>query len=641
VKALLTSFDLLLIVSAFLIMGVGLARRWSLWREKKPAGVSADWKGMLESVLAQRDVLKRPSVGNPHLAVFWGVVVPLVVILLAQFGFVIPHAPAAVLSLVQDLAGLALLVGTVWLLLRRVMRFYVEEPPPGTYLPIIVLLVILLSGFLAEGARLRILEAGGLPWESPVGWFFSFASPASPVFMQMMIRLHFFGVLFLIAALPYTFLRHAVASPLNVAYRKRGPRAALTSPSLEKGAVGARTVNDLDWKQLLDAEACTACGRCDENCPALISGKPLSPRKVIRDIRRQAETVAAARRRSGNGSSPPLLETDVTPPEMWACTSCMACVEHCPVAVEPLDKIIDMRRHQVMDEARLPSEARPMIRDLELYGDVQGKGAAHRTDWAMNRGVPRLAGMAAAGDTQIDLLLYVGCSGAYHPRGQETSRSMAKILKAAGIRFAILGKEECCCGDPARRLGDEALFRNLARANIERFQAYGVKKIVTLCPHCLNTLKNEYPELGCRIEVVHATELVAGLIRSGKIRLKYPVAERMALHDACYLGRYNRVYEPPREICRSVPGTRLEETERSRDRGFCCGGGGGRMWLHESIGENINVLRAKEMAGTGVDLIGTSCPYCLVMLDDGVKSLELEKTPKVADVIDIVADAMG
>ena len=278
-----------------------------------------------------------------------------------------------------------------------------------------------------------------------------------------------------------------------------------------------------------------------------------------------------------------------------------------------------------------------MIRDLDLYGDVQGKGVAHRADWAMNREVPQLS----QSPSEVEILLWVGCSGAFHPRNQETSRAMVKILKAAGIRFAILGKEELCCGDPARRLGDEILFRKLARTNIERLERYQVKKIVTLCPHCLNTLKNDYPELGCKLEVIHATQLVMDLIRDNRITLKYPVAEKMAVHDACYLGRYNQVYQPPRDICQAVPGTQLIETARNRDSGFCCGGGGGRMWLHENIGQNINVVRAEEMANTDVDLIGTACPYCLVMLDDGVKSLELEKTPKVADIIDIVADALG
>jgi Fe-S oxidoreductase len=417
-------------------------------------------------------------------------------------------------------------------------------------------------------------------------------------------------------------------------------RGAAMPVSLEADSIGARTIKDFTWKQLLESEACVSCGRCDDNCPASLTDKPLSPRKVMQDILSQME------RANRNGSKPqnegiPLLEKAITGDEIWSCTSCMACVTHCPVFIEPLGKIIDMRRYQVMGEARLPDEARPMIRDLEIYGDVQGKGVAHRADWAMNREVPQLFQPPAQTDSDVEMLLWVGCSGAFHPRNQETSRAMVKILKAAGIRFAILGKEELCCGDPARRLGDEILFQKLARVNIDHFNRHQVKKIVTMCPHCLNTLKNEYPELGCKLEVVHATELVMDLIRKNRIALKYPVADKMAIHDACYLGRYNQVYQPPRDICRAVPGTQLKETGRNRDSGFCCGGGGGRMWLHENIGQKINVVRAEEMVKTGIDLIGTACPYCLVMLDDGVKSLELEKTPKVADVIDIVAASLG
>jgi Fe-S oxidoreductase/nitrate reductase gamma subunit len=632
-KALFTSFDLLLIALAFGIMALGLARRWSMWREKKPKGQSGDWGGLISAVLGHGSILRRPSVGGAHLAVFWGVVLPLAVIILAQFGFTISHAPAAALSFVQDLAGVALLIGTLYLLFRR-MGLKETTSPRGTLLPMVLMLVILVSGFLAEGARLSILPPDGVPATSPFGWIVSFVSPASPLFMQMMIRLHFLAVLVFIATIPFTFMRHAVATPLNILHRKKGARAALTFPALEDGVIGAKTVNDLNWKQLLDAEACVACGRCDENCPAAISGKSLSPRKIVQDIRAQVS-------QCGKNGDSPLLEDSINADDMWACTSCMACVEHCPASVEPLDKIIDMRRYQVMGEARLPSEARPMIRDLEIYGDAAGKGAAHKTDWAMHRDIPQLSQLSSQEVADVEVLLWVGCSGAFHPRNLQTTQAMATILKAASVKFAILGKEEMCCGDPARRLGDEILYRKLAQANIDRFNHYQVKKIVTMCPHCMNTLKNDYPELGCRIEVVHATELVSELIRGGRIHMKYPVADTITIHDACYLGRYNQVYEPLREICKAVPGTELKEAKRSKDCGYCCGGGGGRMWLHEKGGKNINVVRAEEIAALEPELIGTACPYCLVMMDDGVKSLELEKTPKVADIIDIVADSLG
>jgi Fe-S oxidoreductase/nitrate reductase gamma subunit len=635
---LLTAFDLLLIAIAIVVMAAGFRKRWTVVQSGRQERISRDPLGLIKYLFGHDKIMQNRKAGWAHLFVFFGFLIPLVVIILAQFDFAMPLPVARLLSLLTELLGLAMLVGLLYFLLRRIGT---NEPraPQRTIFPVVVLLFIMVTGFLAEGTRLAIVPAG-FPWSSPVGWLISLALPDSPVLMQVLIRLHFFALLVFVAALPFTFMRHLIGSSLNVFYKRRGLRGAMMPASLEADSVGARTIKDFTWKQLLEAEACVSCGRCEENCPASQAEKPLSPRKVMQDILSQMEQTGC----KGSGTQtddPPLLAEAIVADEIWSCTSCMACVTHCPVLIEPLDKIMDMRRYQVMGEARLPTEARPMIRDLELYGDVQGKGSAHRADWALNREVPQLFQTPASNESDVEMLLWVGCSGAFHPRNQETSRAMVKILKTAGIRFAILGKEELCCGDPARRLGDEALFRKLARANIDHFNRHQVKKIVTMCPHCLNTLKNEYPALGCKLEVVHATELVMDLIRDNRIALKYPVADKMAIHDACYLGRYNQVYQPPRDICRAVPGTQLKETARNRDSGFCCGGGGGRMWLHENIGQNINVVRAEEMTNTGIDLIGTACPYCLVMLDDGVKSLELEKAPKVADIIDIVAESLG
>jgi Fe-S oxidoreductase/nitrate reductase gamma subunit len=635
---LLTAFDLLLIAIAIVVMAAGFRKRWAVVQLGRPERISRDPLGLVKYLFGHDKIMQNPKVGWAHLFVFFGFLIPLVVIILAQFDFAMPVAFARLLSLLTELLGLAMLVGLLYFLLRRIGA---DEPraPQRTKFPVVVLLFIIVTGFLAEGTRLAIVPAGS-SWSSPVGWLISLALPDSPLLMQVFIRLHFFALLVFVAALPFTFMRHLVASSQNVFYKRPGLQGAMTPASLEADSIGARTIKDFTWKQLLESEACVSCGRCEENCPASQAEKPLSPRKVMQDILSQMEQ--SGRKGSGTQTDDlPLLAEAISADEIWACTSCMACVTHCPVFIEPLDKIIDLRRYQVMGEARLPTEARPMIRDLEIYGDVQGKGVAHRADWALNREVPQLFQSPDQNASQVEMLLWVGCSGAFHPRNQETSRAMVKILKAAGIRFAILGKEELCCGDPARRLGDEILFQKLARANIDNFNRHQVKKIVTMCPHCLNTLKNEYPALGCKLEVTHATELVMDLIRANRITLKYPVADKMAIHDACYLGRYNQVYQPPRDICRAVPGSQLKETARNRDSGFCCGGGGGRMWLHENIGQNINVVRAKEMTNTGIDLIGTACPYCLVMLDDGVKSLELEKTPRVADIIDIVAESLG
>jgi Fe-S oxidoreductase len=483
-----------------------------------------------------------------------------------------------------------------------------------------------------------------------------------------MIRLHFFAVVFFIAILPFTFMRHLVAAPLNVFYRKKALRGELKWLSLDDSPLGAGTVGDFSWKQLLDAEACVSCGRCEENCPASISGKPLSPQKVIRDILEQMEEANRNGIRPGDPSFP-LLEDRITGDEIWSCTTCMACVEHCPVFIEPVDKIIDIRRHQVLGRGHLPDEARAMIRNLEIYGDVQGKGIAHRGDWAFNRDVP----FVSDNDLDGEILLWVGCSGSFHPLYQETTRAMAKILKAGGIRFGILGKEELCCGDPARRLGEEALFLNFVRKNISYLNRYHVQKIVTLCPHCFNTLKNEYPRLGVdstlesgidplsesrtgprseagtgprsqsgiNFEVIHATEFVMAMIKEERITPKYPITATVAVHDPCYLGRVNHIYDPPREIIKSIPGLELKELKRNHEKGFCCGGGGGRMWLHEHLGRHINLIRAEEVSETRVDMLGTACPYCLTMLDDGIKSLEMEKSPKVLDIIEMLASSLG
>ena len=599
-------------------------------REERRSG---DLAGLMGYLLGHKKILRNPYTGTAHLMLFWGLAIPVLIVVLAQFRFAMPDILAKILSLLLDLLGTAMFVGTLFFLARRI-EFRAPGTPKRTLFPLVVLSVILLTGFFSSGARISIIHPG-FSWFSPVGWLVSLVLPNSPLFMQFMIRIHFFLVLFFIAILPFTFMRHLAAAPLNVYYRKRGPRGEMKPISLKKGIIGAGTVLDLSWKQLLDAESCVSCGRCEENCPASASGKPLSPRKVMGDILTQMEDV----RRCGNdpvNPSFPVLEDAITYDEIWACTTCMACVEQCPVFIEPMDKILDMRRYQVLGRGLLPTEARPMMRDLEIFGDVNGKGLAHRGDWALNLGVPHISDEGL----NPEILLWVGCSGAFHPKYQETTRAMVKILNAGEVRFGILGKEECCCGDSARRLGEEEIFLDFAAKNIASFNKYHIKKIVTLCPHGFNTLKNEYPALGGNFEVMHAIEFVLRLIEQKKISLKYPVAKRMAIHDPCYLGRVNQIYEPLRELSRSVPGIDLKELKRNRANAFCCGGGGGRMWLHENIGQNINNLRAQEIRESGIELVGTACPFCLTMLEDGISALEMEKPPRIMDIIEIVASSL-
>ena len=628
-----TAFDPLLIAAAFLIMLAGFARRWSFWQMGLEERRSGDLAGLMGYLLGHKRILRNRYTGTAHLMVFWGLAIPVLIVVLAQFRFVMPDILAKILSLLLDVLGSAVFVGTLFFLAKRIKS---RDPgtPKRTVFPLVVLLIILLTGFLASGARISIIHPG-FSWLSPVGWLVSLVLPNSPLFMQFMIRIHFFLVLFFIAILPFTFMSHIAAAPLNVYYRKKGPRGEMKPVSLEKGIIGAGTVLDLTWKQLLDAESCVSCGRCEENCPASASGKPLSPRKVMGDILTQMEDV---RRRGIDPINPsfPVLEDAITYDEMWACTTCMACVEQCPIFIDPMDKILDMRQYQVLGRGLLPTEARSMIRNLEIFGDVNGKGLAHRGDWALNLGVPHISDEGL----NPEILLWVGCSGAFHPKNQETTRAMIRILRAGGINFGILGKEERCCGDAARRLGNEEGFLDLAVKNIASFNKYHIKKIVTLCPHGFNTLKNEYPALGGNFEVMHSIEFVLRLIEQKKISLKYPVEKRMAIHDPCYLGRVNQIYEPLRAVGSSVPGVDLKELKRNRANAFCCGGGGGRMWLHENIGQNINNLRAQEIQESGVELVGTACPFCLTMLEDGISALEMEKPPRVMDIIEIVASSL-
>ena len=631
---MLTAFDLLLIAIAIVIMVAGFKKRWAVLQLGREKPQSKDLLGLVKYLLGHDKILQNRYTGLAHLAVFFGFLIPFVIIILAQFDFAIPLPVARILSLLTDLLGLAMAVGLVFFLLRRI-RSTAAQPSPQTVFPAVVLLIILITGFLAEATRLSI-GPPGFSWSSPVGWLISPALPDSPLLMQVLIRLHFLTVLVFVATLPFTFMRHVVAGSLSVYYRRQGVPGGLTPMSLESGPTGAKTIQDFTRKQLLEAEACVACGRCEESCPASMAQKPLSPRKVMQDILSQMEQV----NRNGDGlptADLPLLDEAVTEDEIWSCTSCMACVTHCPVFIEPLDKIIDLRRHKVMGQGLLPVEARGMIRDLELFGDVYGRGISHRADWALNRDVALISEDSA----KLDVLFWVGCSGAFHPRYRQAAHEMVRILQAGAVNFAILGKAEYCCGDPARRLGDESLFFELAQKNIRHLNRHGVQRILTLCPHCFNTLKNEYPGLGGDFEVEHASQFISRLIIQKRIQLQYPLEKTLTVHDPCFLGRANQIYEPLRQICQSVPGLRIKELRRNRERAFCCGGGGGKMWLHDGVGRHINQLRAEEISQSGVDLVATACPYCVTMLEDGIAALEIEKPPKVRDIVEVVASSLA
>jgi len=450
---------------------------------------------------------------------------------------------------------------------------------------------------------------------------------------------HWFTVVFVLAIIPYTRYLHMIASIFNGILRNQ-PRGVLKPIDLEKAeSFGVATIDQLTWKQNLDLYSCVVCGNCQELCPAYESGKKLNPKKVIQDLKKHLlkvgpELVAAKAKGEPAPANPkvPLAENVILLDEIWACTTCGACDEVCPVWVDHIDKIVDLRRNLVMEQASIPETAEGALRSIEDRGHPWRGTTLSRTDWAEGLDIKVLAD-----EQDVDILFWVGCTEALEERSTKIAQAVAKLLKAAGVNFGILGTEESCCGDPARRLGNEYLFQMQAEKNIEILKNYGVKRIVTACPHGYNTIKNEYPQFGGNFQVIHHTELISQLIKEGKLKVKKGLSELVTYHDACYLGRYNNIYQPPRQIIKSIPGIRLAEMERNRRRGFCCGGGGGHMWLEEQEGNRINEMRTEQALETGAQRVITACPFCLQMFDDGIKTKEAEEKFKVMDIAELLA----
>jgi Fe-S oxidoreductase len=426
--------------------------------------------------------------------------------------------------------------------------------------------------------------------------------------------------------LPFSDLFHILSSSLNVFFRSLKPRGFLAPLDFCQGQpFGTARIQDFTWKDLLDLDACTRCGRCQENCPAYLSNKPLNPKKVILDLR----AFLHASHSENRGLA--LVGNCISEEELWACTTCHACIEVCPVFVQHVEKIINLRRHLVLEEAKFPSEVKSVFRNIEVYGDTRGRGSSYRSDWASGLVVKR-----AREDSSFDILYWAGCEGSFHDRNKEVSKVIVRMIQESGVSVGILGKEEVCCGDPVRRIGNEYLFQELALRNIDTLNRYSVKKIMTYCPHCYNTLKNEYPQFGGHFDVVHYSVYINELLRQGRLKVKRPLEGRVTFHDPCYLGRVNGIYDAPREILQCIPALESKELNLSREKSFCCGAGGGRMWMHEHLGQRINNIRAKEVIEAGVDLVATSCPYCLTMVEEGIQGREMEKQVSVLDLAEIL-----
>jgi Fe-S oxidoreductase len=561
---------------------------------------------------------------------------------------------------VGDAGGVVFLVGIVWAIVRR----YVQRPyririksKPEHALILGTFLVIGVSGFVAEAFRIALIESPNYEKWSFVGYPLSLAFDGMStsdleLWHQILWGAHVVSFLVFLAILPVTMLRHMFTSPLNMYLRNRErpkgamkPMPNLTETELE--SFGASVVEDFTWKQLLDTDACTMCGRCTSVCPAHATGKPLDPREIVL----KTGEVMAATAPQGHVSPPIGIDREITissnsvferitAEEIWACTSCKACDEICPVNIEILDKILDMRRYLSLMESNFPSELGTAYRSMENQGNPWGMNQGERADWA--KGLDDVKVVDPGEPLTSEYLYWVGCAGSFDDKNKKVTQAMAKLLRRAGIDVAILGPSEMCTGDPARRSGNEYLFQMLAMPNVEMLNGMGVRKIITQCPHCFNTLRNEYPQLGGNYEVIHHSQLLEQLIESGRLDVSQATLdERITYHDSCYLGRHNDVYLAPRKVVGSIKGIEVVEMQRNGTKGMCCGAGGARMWMEESIGTKVNDERAMEALSTGASRVATACPFCYIMLDDGVKAAGADDdVVKVADISIHLLDAI-
>ena len=554
-------------------------------------------------------------------------------------------------SVVVDAGGILVLIGVVLVIIRR----YGQKPDRldnqwEDLIALLLILIIVVTGFIVEGFRIAATELKTTPdWAlwSPGG--FALAAAFSGLSQGALLTWHWimwwFHVIITLGAIVYIALYwnrlwHIIVSPVNVFFQSLNPRGALAPIDLETAETfGVAKIEDFTWKQLMDLDACTRCGRCQDNCPAYISGKALSPKKMTQDLKvhwlEKAPSLLGGKHQVAEGNpgsnGRALIGEVVTEDEIWDCTTCRACQEVCPVWVEHIDKVIDMRRNLVLEQASVPEAAEGALRSIEARGHPWRGTTLARTDWADGLDIKILAE-----DSDIDILYWVGCTEALEDRSVKVAQALAKLLKLAEVKFGILGAEETCCGEPARRLGNEYLFQMQAEKNIELLKNYNIKKIVTACPHCYNTIKNEYPQFGGEFEVIHHTEFIANLLEQGGLRIIKGSRGVVTYQDSCYLGRYNDIYEPPRQILNNMPDITLVEMKQNRERGFCCGGGGGHMWLEERVGRRINELRTEQAIEAKAQIIATACPFCLQMFEDGIKAKAAEEWLKVMDIAELV-----
>ena len=660
-------FLLVLAVAAYFFW-----RRYRLWKIGRPLERGdrplERLKGAFADALLQATVVKERGVGLAHLGMYVGMAVMVVATasyaVQVDLGLDIAKGDyyLYVLALGTDIAGLAFCIAMVACIVRRAAgRNPSLETKPADIVVLAWLLVIGVTGFVVEGLRIVGTNDPWAAW-SPIGNLFAplFAGLSAAQVStahQVLWWFHMAIAFGILAYWMYSKLVHVLLVPATVYCRPLEPKGTLSYVDLEDEELeefGVGKLEDFTWKDLLDAEACVRCGRCETVCPAYGSGKPLSPKDLMQaldaHLGERGPLVRAERHaEAAGGAFEPTEEQravldkalvgDVVAPEaLWSCTTCGACMEACPALLEHVPKVVGMRTYQVSMESAFPSEAKAAFRNLETNGNPWGLGWQSRMAWAEGLDVPTLADCP-----QAEYVYWPGCSGAYDARNRKVSRALVALLRHAGVDFAVIGPEEKCCGDAARRMGNEFLYYQLATENIETLNAYGAKKIIVQCPHCAQALERDYPQLGGRFEVVRHAQLLERLVAEGRLpgaeRAGAQAAfERVTYHDSCYLGRYADVYDEPRAVVKAC-GAQVVEMERTREKSFCCGAGGGRMWLEEREGRRMNVLRAEQARDTGADAVATACPFCLSMLEDGLASQD-DALP-VRDIAELLSDALA
>jgi len=610
----------------------------------------------LRSGLQMRTLLEDPAAGIPHAALYYGFVVLFLGTVTVEIDHLLPNNLKFLeggfyqgFSFVLDVFAIVYLVGLAWLAIRRYgirpWRLKSKTKPEDAWI-LVTLAAIGITGIAVEAAR--IAEVGRPAFEqwSFVGYSLSYLVPGAASGTHQVLWVgHVISFLAFLVVLPSTKLRHMVTSPVNMylSPKERPVGAMKEMPNLMEAedieTVGASVIAEFSWKQLLDTDACTVCGRCTSVCPASTTGKPLDPREIVLKLGEVASATAATRQPATVGIDDKIEITSdsvferITPEELWACTTCRACDDICPVDIEILDKILDMRRYLSLMESEFPSELGKAYISMENSSNVYGMDQSTRGDWIGQLDFD--VKVLGEPGVEAEYLYWVGCAGSFDDRNRKVTVATARLLHEADVDFAILGPRELCTGDPARRTGNEYVFQGLALQNIETLNDLGVTKVITQCPHCFNTLKNEYPQFGGDYEVMHHSELLMRLVDEGKISPKSN-GQTVTFHDPCYLGRHNDVYVAPRDVIDSV-GTRVE-MPRNGTKSFCCGAGGGKMWYEEQTGKKVNIERTEEAVGCGTDVIATGCPFCYIMMDDGVKEIGAGEQVLVKDISMLLAD---